>query len=73
MKWKDSRIEIPSNISNSIALNPALANQLWKPDLLILNQKMFKGFTLLNNRQSGSIWINNNKDLGLKDLFKTLN
>ena len=66
LKWKDSRIEIDSDISNSIALNSELTSLLWKPDLFTYNQKTFKGFILLNNRPLESIWIDNNKNLGLK-------
>ena len=63
IKWKDPRIDISSDINNSAALNSALADQLWKPDLFIFNQKLFKGVILLNDQHPGSVWINNNKDL----------
>ena len=63
IKWKDTRIETSLDINNSAALNSALADQLWKPDLFIFNQKLFKGVILLNDQHPGSVWINNNKDL----------
>ena len=66
IKWKEPRIEISSDINNSTALNSALSDQLWKPDLFIFNQKLFKGVILLNDQHPGSIWINNKKDLSIK-------
>ena len=65
LKWKDPRIESTINITNSIALNSALTDLLWKPDLFISNQKLYKEKTLLNERPPGSVWMNNDKDLGL--------
>ena len=65
LKWKDPRIESTINITNSIALNSALTDLLWKPDLFTLNQKLYKEKTLLNERPPGSVWMNNDKDLGL--------
>ena len=53
------------DINNSAALNSALADQLWKPNLFIFNQKLFKGVILLNDQHPGSVWINNNKDLSI--------
>ena len=47
IKWKDARIEISLDINNSAALNSAFADQLWKPDLFIFNQKLFKGVILV--------------------------
>ena len=65
LKWKDPRIESTINITNSIALNSALTDLLWKPDLFTSHQKLYKEKTLLNTRPPGSVWMNHDKDLGL--------